>query len=105
MKTTAQTVTLQQAISNAAEGAYMDAHNKGPQHARAMATARKYWEGRNLRVDTSTGTVRDRDGTVAQITNYDGPQQYEAARHFIYWDFFAPILTNSANKIKQGLNP
>jgi hypothetical protein len=102
MKTT---VTLRDAISDAAQGAYMDAHNKGPDHARAMADARKYWEGRALRVDISTGTVRDCDGTVAQIVNYDGPQQYEAAPNFIYWDFFAPILTNSAGKIKQGLAP
>lgn len=102
---TMKTVTLRQALELAAQGAYMDAHNKGADHAQRMAQAREYHEKRGLRANVATGTVRDCDGVCSQFTAYDWAHTYEDAPHFIYWDFFLPILANSADRLRRGLNP
>ncbi len=100
-----QTITLEQAIYHAAQGAWMDAHNKGQDHAQRMQQAREHWNRRKLTANIDTGTVRDRDGVVAQFTAYDWADNYTENPAHIYFDFFASVVRNSADRIRRGFEP
>ena len=98
-------ITLNQALETAAQGAYSEAHKRGPEWFAAWKQALEHHTRRKLRANIKTGTVRDVDGIRAQFTAYDWQDTYTEAPHFIFWDFFAPDLNNSADRILRNLKP
>lgn len=65
----------------------------------------RYWEKRKLTFDTATGiTSATGQRNLAQFVGFDWGKSYEDAPHLIFWDAFGPIISNSMDRRKRGLD-
>ena len=99
-------VTLREAMEWAPDDVHADMYGEGSkEHAQRVQQAVEHWNRRKLTANIDTGTVRDRDGVVAQFTAYDWADNYTENPSHIYFDFFASVVRNSADRIRRGLEP
>lgn len=99
-------ITLQQAMDVAATTVYLDRRKFDEQFGPGLFDkAVEHHTKKRLRADIETGTTYRERGWVAQFVSYDWEDHYKDAPHFVWFDFFLPIIGNSVSRMSRGLEP